>query len=1521
MLTPPFPPTLPSCLDKSSPDYVVEHASPLSRFFTLWFYGFATGIMKNKDLTPSDFPTEAVDENSENYAKQAYVVYPLMLSNKAWFLWSMLRPFKWKLTKRLVIGIFQSVLTLASSMTIHWLLKRIEEERDLRVIIPESLWLILGIFLRSIISIALDKLEASEAKSLKKQIAIGLSEVLKEIAINQKEFSVSPPLHYQLDDRSKSYSATGGFWGALEWIKKTFFSFRDIKNEDEIAEKLESSKELLKTYTTRVHIKEIGYSATQMCEIIDNQSADPKHDSLEIRDDAYFVWNIPTVSPDDWIVDDRNYTVMVPEPYTKDTNLKKFNTDSIKHFANNVVLKAINTKIPLGKVTIITGPTGSGKTSLAKALMGEMCCISGQVHFPCYTNNGWPAHGGGYRRWEVGYVSQKPWLQNATFRDNILFGTEFDANRYKRVIYACALDKDLESFPDCDLTLVGEGGVVLSGGQKHRLAMARALYSQAPILIFDDCLSGVDPETAEHLLTHCISPSCELTSGRTVVVVSNQVSMCVAVADNVIVMSEGRIRAQGIWSELISKGVLAGGGQPDPEQQCQAKDYVIPESALQFRIASRDQKQKDVNHSINDSLKSEKSIKVFNILTITRSYMVHLQREIGPTIVNAEPVYFDVTPKEEISTAFSKRSESLAESLVDSVEGIIEIFTWGTLTSICLLKNYPALAIPLFLTGGCFYLVHKLTSQFSSHTDDMEVKHNVNTASYANELDNGIFTIRAFGLECQLLKNYENRSNSFCRLHDCVALSAEWKSSVYSLVNPIMNFSLTTLFLLYALSNGSGLSIVQLLRIDRAQHSLSLRSNGLVLNHAIDTGLMGIMLTKIIVLKQVVESILKLSIKVDLMAKNIRKYFNCLSLPQEGVPHMPNSKVSPEWPEKGEIVFQDFSTSYQRSVQWLLNLSGDTNGSKIDVDEKQNDSRLALDHISFKIKGGERIGIVGRTGAGKSTLSLSLFNFLKAKSGSIEIDGVDISKIGLEDLRSKISIITQDPSVFRGDLGFNVDPFNTHSREHIINILDALELCDRPKDKETGGTDDNKDSIIETGSSSTANPKSSRPFRSLEDIVYESLNKGHQQLISLARALARQSRILVLDEPTASLDYEIDQKIQKVIRGDLTKGATILCIAHRLKTVIDYDRIMVISKGNVAEFDTPANLINDPNTLFHKMCKATKDFDSLAKAANRNNGMEHYLTRILTRSSSSDEESRIEYNDHSNYNIHAYALTNASVQCSICSTTPEVVDTYFGLSGVKRQKPQTNTPFTDNGEMFNALNKIFYFCATILNKVDFGNTTEMLCLRSSNPNRHLEIKTIQYQNFDADEVSCLEISEYKAHIFRFANSTLVYKDRNVHRYGLSNGFVVNAVTFKETGKILPDIELTGDVEEKPVSLDEDFEISNTEALNFDKGSASRASEKLCFICTCDVKETQNYVQLSKEYACATSYHLACIYSRYVSLAQYFIFGKKTNYLSELDNIGKIIGAIEVEMEVSRELNIGLEIEQLSSIKFDDDTPN
>ncbi|ORX75046.1 P-loop containing nucleoside triphosphate hydrolase protein [Linderina pennispora] len=344
--------------------------------------------------------------------------------------------------------------------------------------------------------------------------------------------------------------------------------------------------------------------------------------------------------------------------------------------------------------------------------------------------------------------------------------------------------------------------------------------------------------------------------------------------------------------------------------------------------------------------------------------------------------------------------------------------------------------------------------------------------------------------------------------------------------------------------------------------------------HSFDAGLAGFALVHALQFKDYMLFAIRNYGDNELNMNGVERVSQYLKLDQEAsAQSTPENKPVSNWPRTGDLEIEDLVVEYVPNVP-------------------------VLHGLSMSIKHGEKIGVVGRTGAGKSTLSLAFLRFIEAAKGRIVLDGVDISKIGLEDLRRNVTIIPQDPVLFNGTIRFNLDPFSEYPDEIVWDALHRAHLV-RERGSQTAST---AISVFEGNAIDSSLERMSGIFTSLEAEIKENgqnLSLGQRQLVALARALVRRSRLIIMDEATASVDFDTDDRIQRTIRGSEFADSTLFCIAHRLRTIIDYDRVLVLDKGKVAEFDTPANLLNRQGSIFRSMCEKSGEFEYLADAAKR----------------------------------------------------------------------------------------------------------------------------------------------------------------------------------------------------------------------------------------------------------------------------------------------------------------------------------
>ncbi|KAI8149775.1 P-loop containing nucleoside triphosphate hydrolase protein [Fennellomyces sp. T-0311] len=891
------------------------------------------------------------------------------------------------------------------------------------------------------------------------------------------------------------------------------------------------------------------------------------------------------------------------------------------------ILRNLNLSFPLRRLSLVCGPTGCGKSTLLASLLGETYCHGGSAvlprkHFSLSLGTGGAVSG-------VAYVAQTAWLQNCSIRDNILFGLPYSKERYEKVISMTALLPDLEILQHGDQTEVGERGVTLSGGQKQRVAIARAVYSQADTIILDDCLSAVDAHTAKHLYEHCLTG--ELLRERTVILVTHHVNLCIKGADYVVALKDGEVTAAGKPQDVIAAGVLGeevtryddeknlamtstiaevsetkqknstkskdkGGKLTNEEERAEGgvswKVYaayfyasggfpfwaavIVLYGASQAAIVGQDiwikvwssASSENTNSSnveatttgasyhslqsvynggnvlltpvyhVPDCLSSYTSatvsyyLGVYILIGILALIMASLRlvvlfigslrasrymhTQLLDAILSAKVRFFDITPIGQIINRFSSDLQTIDQDLSPTLSGLLYALVAAPFVVILI-----AYAIPLFLVPGALIAVlfWSVSAYYLNTSRDLKRLNSVSRSPIYvqfHESVSGVTTIRAFGCQRRFIEeNYETIDNNN-RPFLCM-----WN------VNRWLHCRLDILGSFVGLVTGVGL---------------------LLSSSSIDAGLAGLVLSNSLLFTHMVIIAVRYYSMYELDCNSVERVQEYLDIEKESPAHTAATSPRSSWPETGSVKVDQLVIQYAPETPPVLH------------------------GISFETHPREKVGIVGRTGSGKSTLALSLFRFMEATSGSIKIDGVDISQLGLHDLRSRLTIIPQDPVLFSGTLRSNLDPFGEFTdadlyialrRSHLIHEGDDITL-DSP--------------VAENGSN---------------------WSQGQRQLIALARALVKKSSLIVLDEATSSVDFHTDQQIQETIRSELFADSSLLCIAHRLRTVADYDRILVLEQGKVVDFDTPYALITREDSLFHQMCERSGEFPELLAIAQR----------------------------------------------------------------------------------------------------------------------------------------------------------------------------------------------------------------------------------------------------------------------------------------------------------------------------------
>lgn len=936
----------------------------------------------------------------------------------------------------------------------------------------------------------------------------------------------------------------------------------------------------------------------------------------------------------------------------------------------------LTSEFKIGELNIVAGPTGSGKTSLLMALLGEMTLIKGKVFLP-----------GGLSREDVNadpetgladtcaYVAQSAWLVNANIKENILFSAPFDEKRYREVIVACALERDLEILDNGDETLVGEKGITLSGGQKQRISLARAVYSNSRHLLLDDCLSAVDAHTAQWIFTNCIRGP--LMQGRTCILVTHNVSLCAPSSKYVVVMDNGRVASQGAPAEVIASGALGeemqnksrpgsshasripsrvpssvgedsgntlvddGGngsshGKPKKEKKKQdameeakatgavkwsilklyltamgswwfwlvtalvfagqqlsgvASNLWIKEWANQYASDEKIKTQLQIGVLSQGSINSFASparappsffrpaqyspgnapdevnvnyyLSILALIGIAGALMAlvrdlwlffgsltasrKLHTRLMGSVSRAKFKFFDVTPLGQLMNRFSKDLEAVDQEVAPVAIGVMSCIL-GILVTIVLI----GMITPGFLVAGSFITAAYVFVGFFylKASRDLKRLESVNRSPLFQQFGetlSGVTTIRAYGDERRFIRENLTKINTQARPFIYLWAANRWLAFRTDCLGDLVAFF-------------AGVFVI-----------LSLGK--------IDAGSAGISLSYAITFSENMLWLVRLYSINEQNMNSVERIKEYLDVEQEAEPINEKCRPPLNWPAHGNVEFIGYSTRYRADLDPVLR------------------------DVTFKIQPLEKVGIVGRTGAGKSSLTLALFRALEAEKGKILIDEVDIGMIGLRDLREAITIVPQDPTLFTGTIRTNLDPFNLHTDEEVFAALRKVQLI---------GPDETPVSPVavtalgsrpaSTGQDDgtvTPTKNNKNPFLDLSSSVSESgsnLSQGQRQLLCLARAMLKNPKVLIMDEATASIDYSTDSKIQGTIRE---LQSTTITIAHRLATIVDYDKVLVLDHGEVLEYDHPWTLLQKEGGSFRSMCQTSGDLESLEKAAKK----------------------------------------------------------------------------------------------------------------------------------------------------------------------------------------------------------------------------------------------------------------------------------------------------------------------------------
>ncbi|CAK9004941.1 Multidrug resistance-associated protein 1 (ATP-binding cassette sub-family C member 1) (Glutathione-S-conjugate-translocating ATPase ABCC1) (Leukotriene C(4) transporter) (LTC4 transporter) [Durusdinium trenchii] len=870
--------------------------------------------------------------------------------------------------------------------------------------------------------------------------------------------------------------------------------------------------------------------------------------------------------------------------------------ESGENEVERAALRDINVTVKRGKLVGIIGSVGSGKSSLIGAMINELFC----------------AHGSVTLRGSVAYAAQSAWILNDTVRENILYGEPFDEKRYFEVLKVCQLMHDLEVLDDGDQTVIGERGINLSGGQKQRISVARAVYSTRDIVILDDPLSALDPEVARKMFEDCIL---KFLKGRTRILVTNQLNF-LPQCDKIIVLDSkenmpGEIVEQGRYSKLVTSG-LDFSRLMEKYNGKEDEDERLAESELSLN-AAKDREEEDAESLASERLVSsllgpregsssvakagiqetegkqlmqveerQKGAVQFSeyvgyiksgggylffifvlflyvlsqvgtvantawvsiwaddnnyedyslgfylagyaltaillaVITYMRSVAIFylgvrasakLHKELIRSITHAPMRFFDTTPIGRVISRFSKDL-----FLIDTQ--LPFMFSFFLFTTMFVFFSFGTIGFttPLFLAAIPVMVIiymYILNYYRPLARDSKRLESISRSPVYAHfsETLGGLSTIRAFGNSGAFKAANAEKVDENLKGWYLVKAIERWLSVRLEILGAMITI-LAACLAVYGASEGT-----------------------------ITAGLAGLSLTFSISITGLLNQTVRTFAELEAGMNSVeRVLFYSKEIEQEKAFDSPNPPPE-DWPSRGALEIRNLRMRYRE------------------------DTELVLKGLTVSIEGGQRVGIAGRTGSGKSSTLSALLRLVEPEMddpegpGPITIDGVDISKIGLHELRSKISIVPQNPVIFSGTVRSNLDPFNAYEDDQ---IWDALQQCAMVESiRESGGLDSE---VSEFG---------------------ENFSQGQRQLLCLARAVLAQAKILLLDEATSSVDYETDAAIQNTINSSF-KGSTILTIAHRMLSIIEYDRILVLSDGQVAEFGSPDELLKDSDSEFSGM--------------------------------------------------------------------------------------------------------------------------------------------------------------------------------------------------------------------------------------------------------------------------------------------------------------------------------------------------
>nr|ODN96123.1 ATP-binding cassette transporter [Cryptococcus depauperatus CBS 7855] len=955
------------------------------------------------------------------------------------------------------------------------------------------------------------------------------------------------------------------------------------------------------------------------------------------------------------------------------------------------MLSDLNIEFPIGKLTVITGPTGSGKSAVLTALLGEMELLSGKSYLPKFTTQLDPKTG---LRNSIAYAAQTPWLQQTSIKNNILFGETFDANRYEMVLDACALNPDLEILEDGDETEIGAKGVSL---RQARVALARACYSYTQHVLLDDPLAAVDSHTAKHLTDKCLNGS--ILKGRTVLLVSHHVELLLSTSDYLIRILDGRVDAQGTPNQLRSQGALNGlvaMEEAELHKQEDKEEEVMAGEDVDIQEVKKEKKKGPGKKLIQDEERAVGNVKweTYKLYIVAATYTTwawtiviivlgqaftiierfwlkvwgeaYSNQQLQTFFSIYKPAHYDYTSQylnndfhqhvlyhragQTVNTSLAAPVDAASMRLNFPPADTNPTFYLSVYTAIVLgaallgiassgigaWSSYRAARrVPSALNGGVLLTRHSATVRFFNTTPvgriinrfsrDVETIDSylngalrtviIYVASLIGAISVVAFIVPWFLIPAAIISYmYYQYSVLYLRVGRSLRrLEATLKSPIFSgfaeLLDGVVSvraFSAETRFMEQLCKQVDKTNQAfyyywmmnrwLLLRFDFLGSLSVALTTLLALSGAVPAGSAGMAIVSAQSFVSACYWVSRFWGQLEMDFNSVERVQEYLTLPQEPPAFIPSHRPPAYWPSNNKS--PDFLSVRDVEIKYAPNLPTVFKGS-------------------FDVKAGEKIGLIGRTGSGKSTLGMSLLRFTDPASGSIWLDGIDITSIGVDDLRSRITYIPQDAVLFSGTIRENLDPFNEHTDAELYDALSRVNLG--PQDNTPvasrapsrvasnrhldatmaeDAAQSSAASALGSVASSAGGSRTSITLTSEVSAGGNNFSQGQRQLVAMARALLRRSNLIIMDEATASVDFATDEAIQAAIRSEF-KESTLLTIAHRLSSVVDYDRLLVLADGCIAEFDTPINLLRRNSSLFKTLCEKSGKYKELYKMAEK----------------------------------------------------------------------------------------------------------------------------------------------------------------------------------------------------------------------------------------------------------------------------------------------------------------------------------